>query len=286
MIIGGGPAGLEAARVLGLRGHQVVLYEKQSKLGGSLPIAAVVKGTDTEDIPGLVRYLDRQVHKAGAEVHTGTTATAETVDQVKPDVLILAGGGAHDIPNIPGIDRRNVATSEMMHQRLKSLSRFFSPKVLRALAMVPGAMRLFVGKNVVIMGGRLHGCQTAEFLLHLHRNVTVVDEGTKDDIGDGLLEVFIKPYLLYWLEDHGVKFVTDVKYREITKEGLVVTTKDGEQQTISADTVITALPLKPDTARYESLKDKVKEVHAIGDIDKPAYIVDAIAAGAKIGHAI
>jgi len=286
MIIGGGPSGLEAARVLALRGHKVVLFDKQSKLGGSLPVAAVVKGMDREDIPGLARYLDRQVRKAGVEVHTGTTATAETVNEIKPDVIIVAAGGAHNIPNIPGINKLKVATSEKMHEQLTFFLKFFPPKLLRKLTMIPFAMSLFVRKNVVIMGGRLHGCQTAEYLLHFNRNITIVDTGTEKDIGDGLLEVFIKPYLIYWLKDHGVKFVTEVEYKEITSKGLVVKTKDGKTELIKADTIITALPLLPNTALFESMKGKAKEVYSIGDANNPGYIVDAITAGAKIGHEI
>jgi 2,4-dienoyl-CoA reductase (NADPH2) len=286
MIIGGGPSGLEAARVLALRGHKVVLFEKQPKLGGSLPVASMVKGMEREDIPGLIKYLDRQVRKVGVDVRTGTTVTPETVDRLKPDVIIVAAGGTHDIPQIPGINKLKVATGEKMHHQLKFFLRFFSPKTLRKLSLIPFAMSLFVKKNVVIMGGRLHGCQTAEYLLHMGRNITIVDEGTKKDIGDGLLEVFMKPLLMFWLEDHGVKFVTEVKYKEITGKGLVVTTKDGKEQVIEGDTIITALPLKPNTAFFNSMKGKAKEVYAIGDAETPAYIVDAIAAGAKLGHSL
>jgi 2,4-dienoyl-CoA reductase (NADPH2) len=286
MIIGGGPSGLEAARVLALRGHKVVLYEKMSKLGGAMGLASMVKGIEREDIPGLIRYLNRQVRKVGVEIHTGTTVTPETVDKVKPDVIIIATGGMHNIPQIPGINKLKVATSERMHHMGKFFLQFFSPGTLRKLSLIPFAMNLFVRKNVVIMGGRLHGCQTAEYLLHLGRNITIVDEGSKKDIGDGLLEVFMKPLLMYWLEDHGVNFVTDVTYKEITGKGLVVTTKDGKEQLIEGDTIITAIPLKPNTGFFDSVKGKAKEVYAIGDADTPAYIVDAIAAGAKIGHSL
>lgn len=286
MIVGGGPAGMEAARVLALRGHKVLLYEKLHSLGGSLGLASMVKGMEREDIPGLIKYLNRQVRKAGVEVHTGSKVTPATVDEVKPDVIIVATGGAHDIPKIPGIDRWNVATSEKMHHIGKFFTQFFSPKLLRTLSMIPFAMSLFIRKNVIIIGGRLHGCQTAEYLLHLNRNTTIVDEGTEKDIGDGLLEVFLKPYLMYWLKDHGVKFVTEVKYKEITSKGLVVTTNDGKEQLIEGNTIITALPLLPDTKFIESMKGKANEVYAIGDAETPAYIVDAIAAGAKIGHTL
>ena len=286
MIIGGGPAGMEAARVLALRGHKVVLFDKMSKLGGSLGLAAMVKGMEREDIPGLITYLDRQVRKAGVEVHTGTKVMPATVNEVKPDVIIVATGGTHNIPQIPGINKMKVTTSEKMHHMGKFVLQFFSPKFLRWGSMLPFAMSLFVRKNVIIIGGRLHGCQTAEYLLHMGKNITIVDEGTEKEIGDGLLEVFIKPYLMYWLKDHGVEFVTEVKYKEITGKGLVVTTKDGKDQLIEGDTIMTALPLKPDTGFLNSMKGKAKEVYAIGDAENPGYIVDAIAAGAKIGHSL
>jgi 2,4-dienoyl-CoA reductase (NADPH2) len=286
MIIGGGPAGLEAARVAALRGHSVILFDRQSRLGGSLQVASVVKGMEREDIPGLIRYLDRQVRKAGVEIHAGTAAGPETVDEVKPDVIIVAAGGTHNIPDIPGISGRNVATGEKMHGQLKFFLKFFSPEILRRLTMLPFAMKLFIGKRVVIMGGRLHGCQTAEYLLHLGRKITIVDAGAEKDIGDGLLEVYMKPYLMYWLKDHGVKFVTGVEYKEITGEGLIVKTRDGNTKLIEADTIITALPLKPNTEFVDLMRAKAKEVYVIGDANEPHLIVDAIAAGAKIGHEI
>jgi 2,4-dienoyl-CoA reductase (NADPH2) len=201
-------------------------------------------------------------------------------------VVIVAAGGTHNIPQIPGINKLKVATSEKMHHQLKFFLRFFSPRLLRKLSLIPFAMNLFVRKNVVIMGGRLHGCQTAEYLLHLGRRITIVDEGTENDIGEGLLEVFMKPLLMYWLKDHGVRFITEVKYKEITGKGLVVKTRDGREQLIEGDTIITALPLKPNTEFFNSMKGKAKEVYAIGDADMPAYIVDAIAAGAKIGFSL
>jgi len=286
MIVGGGPAGLEAARVLALRGHKVVLFDKMSKLGGSLGLAAMVKGMEREDVPGLIKYLGRQVRKAGVDVRTGTKVTPAVVDEVKPDVIIVATGGTHDIPDIPGINKMKVATSEKMHHMGKFILQFFSPKFLRWGSMLPLIMSPIVGKNVVIMGGRLHGCQTAEYLLHMGRNITIVDEGTEKEIGDGLLEVFLKPYLMYWLKDHGVRFVTEVKYKEITGKGLVVTTRDGKEQLIEGDSIITALPLLPDNKFFESMKGKAKEVYAIGDAENPGYIVDAIAAGARIGHSL
>jgi len=190
----------------------------------------------------------------------------DTGEHFKPDVLV-------------------VATSAKMHRVFKILTGFFSPRPLRALTKILLAMRPFVGKRVVIMGGRLHGCQTAEYLLHLKREVTIVDEGTEEDIGDGMLEIFVKTCLLHWLKDHGGKFVTNVQNKEITKKGLVVVDEDEAEWTIQAEMLITALLIKTDAKGVDTLGDGVEEVCAIGAIDTSRYIVNAIASGAKIGHA-
>lgn len=283
MIIGGGPSGMEAARVAVLRGHQVVLYDKEKHLGGSMPVAQVVKGLDREDIMSFTRYLIHQVNNLGVTVHTGTVATAEIVEKEKPDVLLLAAGGAHQIPDIPGMDSSKVQTSKALHQKLKFALKFTDPKSIRKLSKLwlPN-----IGKHVVIMGGRLHGCQTAEYLVHNGRRVTIVDTGTREEIGEGLIEVFLKPYLLWWLEDHGTEFITEAQYKAVTKQGLVITTKDGAERTLAADTIITALPLKPNTDLQQQMAGKAREVYTIGDAQKPALIFEAVADGACIAREI
>ena len=133
MVIGGGPAGLEAARVAALRGHQVMLYEQQSKLGGSIPLAAMVKGFEREDLLVFIEYLERQMVKLGVDVKTGVMVDKSIIEEVKPDVLVLATGGMHNIPQIPGIDSRKVVSGKSLHQQLKRYLKFFSPKTLRWL---------------------------------------------------------------------------------------------------------------------------------------------------------
>jgi 2,4-dienoyl-CoA reductase (NADPH2) len=280
MVIGGGPAGMETAMVATLRGHHVMLCDKEAKLGGSIPIAALVKGFDREDYLGLVSYYQTQIAKLGVDVRLGKEVDSSIVAEVKPDVLIIAAGGTHDVPAIPGIDRRNVVTSRDLHGRLRSYLRFLGPKLLRWLTR----LWMPLGKRVVIMGGGIHGCQTAEFLIRRGRQVTILD--TADEIGDGLLETFIKPHLLNWLDEKGVTMLAGVKYEEITDEGLTITTKGGERQTIEADTIVTALPLLPNTELLESLEGSAPEVYAIADCKEPHLIVDAIADGARIARAI
>jgi 2,4-dienoyl-CoA reductase (NADPH2) len=280
MVVGSGPAGMETARVAALRGHEVLLYEKGHKLGGSMPIAALVKGLEREDILGLIRYFKTQITKLGVEARLGKEVNRSVVEEVKPDVLIIAAGGTHKIPEIPGINRRNVVTSQALHQRLKGFLRFFGPRVLRWLTK----FWMPIGKKVIIMGGNIQGCQTAEFLVKRGRKVTIVD--TAKEIGDGLLETFVKPHLLNWLDEKGVTMMAGVKYEEITDKGLTITTKEGKKQTIEADTIVTALPLQPNTELLKSLKGSVPEVYAIGDCKEPNLTVDAIADGSRIARAI
>ncbi len=280
MVVGSGPAGMETAKVAALRGHEVILYDKEPRFGGSTVLAALVKGFDREDILGLVKYYRTQLIKLGVEVKLGKEVDRSVVEEVKPDVLIIAAGGTHNIPEVPGIDRRNVVTSQALHQRLKGFLRFLSPKMLRWLTR----FWMPLGKRVVIMGGNIQGCQTAEFLVKRGRKVTIVD--TAEEIGDGLLDIFIKPHLLNWLDEKGVVMIPGVNYEEITDRGLTITTKDGERQTIEADTIVTALPLQPNTELIKELKGLAPEIHAIGDCKEPNLIVDAIADGARIARAI
>jgi 2,4-dienoyl-CoA reductase (NADPH2) len=140
------------------------------------------------------------------------------------------------------------------------------------------------GKRVVIMGGGIHGCQVAEFLVKRGRKVTIVD--TAKEIGNGLLETLVKPHLLMWLAEKGVTMVTEVKYEEITDKGLTITTKEGKRQTIEADTIVTAIPLQPSTELFKKLEGSVPEIYAIGDCKEPNKIIDAIADGSRIARVI
>jgi 2,4-dienoyl-CoA reductase (NADPH2) len=277
MIIGAGPAGMEAARVAAMRGHMVSIYEKQGRAGGSMPVAATVKGFDREDLPLIYTWYNRQLKNLGVEMHTGISVTRSLVEQVRPDVLIVAAGGIHDIPEIPGINKQNVVTGETLHHRLKFALKLAGPRLLRWLTnfYIP------VGRLVVIMGGRFHGCQTAEFLTRRGRKVTIVETGPADVIGKGLVETVIKPSLLRWLDEKGVKIMTDVKYEEVTGKGLIITDRDGKRQLLEADTILTALPLRPNSDFLKSLENSAPEIYAIGDCRDPNLIIDAVADGMK-----
>jgi len=313
---------MEAARVAALRGHQVTLYEESSKLGGLMPMAAMVKGPHEQIMP-FVDYLSNQVTKLGVEVKLGKKVDLALVEKLKPDVAIVATGGTYAIPNIPGIDSPKVISNQALHKMLKRGLKVVSPSRLRSLADV----YMPIGKKVIVIGGQLQGIEVAEFLVHQNRDVTIVDEGPINDgpggplvggspfgmsldgpppmdgapmggpptIDDGPptgVPAFARPdtvclgknmnavpreRIIYFLRTHGVKILMGVRYGEITKEGLTITLSNGLEKTLEADNIVLALPLAADTALADSLKGKVKEVHAVGDCKVPGLIETSVA---------
>ena len=105
-VIGGGPAGMEAARVAALRGHKVTLFEKSGRLGGRLWLASMIKGSDIEDVKPVIKYLTRQINeRSSVTVRLNTEVTPELISREKPDVVVIATGGNYALPDVPGIHR-------------------------------------------------------------------------------------------------------------------------------------------------------------------------------------
>jgi 2,4-dienoyl-CoA reductase-like NADH-dependent reductase (Old Yellow Enzyme family)/thioredoxin reductase len=259
MVIGGGPAGMEAARVAALRGHRVVLYEKRNELGGQLNAAAVPP--HKHELALLNRYLSGQLDKGKVRVRLGVEVTAELVESEKPDSIILAAGGTPLIPEIPGISRRTVVTAE---------------DILLGKAKV--------GKSAVVVGGELVGCETADFLSQQGRKVTVVRRGP-----EMAARMFPsnRQALLARLKEKNVVLVTGVKrYEEITGNGLVIIDSHGNRRTIECDTVVLATGATPNNQVAKAFEGKVGEIRLAGDCVQPRRIVDAIHEGARLGREI
>jgi 2,4-dienoyl-CoA reductase (NADPH2) len=276
IVVGGGPAGMEAARVAALRGHDVTLYEKEPKLGGLLPLAALIKGTEVEDIPAIAGYLERQVRKLGVTVIVGTAFTTALAVKLKPDAIVLANGSLPATPDIKGIRRGNVLTTTALHRRSKIFLKFFGPNLLSVLSRI----WLPMGRNVVIVGGLIYGCETAEFLVKRGRRVTIVEESA--ELGTGMVEVH-RRRLLAWLAKKDTALHAGVKFEEITGDGLVIS-RNGEKELLKADTIVVALPPRPNDELVQELERLVPEVHRIGDGKEPRLIVNAIGDGAKVGR--
>jgi len=279
MIIGAGPAGMEAARVASLRGHEVTLYDKDSKVGGLMTLAAMIKGTEVEDLPAFTRYLKIQLEKQGVTVKLGQEVSPALVEATKPDALIIAGGGVPTLPEIPGIDNRKVLKTEDLHRKVKGYLRLFGPSMLRWLTK----FWMPIGKRVVIIGGQMQGSELTEFLIKRGRTVTLVETSAK--LGEGISDQLMER-LLAWLAKKDATIMTEVKYEEITDKGLTITTKEGKKQTLEADTILTAVALRPNTELVKAFEGKVPEIHVIGDCGEPLIIADAVDGGSRIGCTI
>jgi 2,4-dienoyl-CoA reductase (NADPH2) len=280
LVIGGGPAGMSAARVSALRGHDVTLYERSTMLGGLLPLASIVKGSRPEDLSLIIGYFSRQLTRLGVKVELGKEADLSVVDKIKPDVVFLAAGGTSTVLQIPGVNRPNVVSGAALHRQLKLALKFFKPETLRKLTK----LYMPIGKRVVVIGGAIQGCELAEFLTKRGRKVTVVEKNQM--IGDGMVDALLC-YLLIWFKKKGVELIAGVKeYVEITDKGLTIITNDGQKRTVGADSIVTALPLTPNDEMLNGLRAKVPEVYVIGDCRDPLLIVDAVGTGLRTAREI
>lgn len=278
MVVGGGPSGMEAARVAAQRGHEVVLYEQNSYLGGLIPLAAIVKDLETEDITMFVRYLITQLKKEGVKVHLKSEVTREIVNHEQPDALVIAAGAAHGEIGVTGADHPKVINTDKLHGMLKFFLKFFSSAQMEKFSR----LWMPVGKSVVIMGGTLHGCELAEYLVKRNRKVTMVHNGPEEELGDRMTIDDIVS-LWPWLKQNHVPIWSDVEYRNIDDRGLEISQKDKRKYILKGKNIISTQDWEPNNSIIEQFKGLVAETYVIGSCKEPGLIVDAMRDGAKVG---
>jgi 2,4-dienoyl-CoA reductase-like NADH-dependent reductase (Old Yellow Enzyme family)/thioredoxin reductase len=254
VVVGGGPGGMEAARVAALRGHKVVLFDEGDELGGQLIPAAKPPFKDT--LEPFRQYLIRQVNKAGVELRLRQKFTPEMVRELKPDVIILAAGVKPFIPQIPGIE---------------------SKKVIQASEVLMGAD---TGDRVAVIGGELVGCETALLLIDKGKKITIMRRGPELAIK---VHRLIREPMLSRLKYKGAAILTSVDYQEITDAGVVIKTASGEKKLVEADTVVLAAGSIPNSDLAAALKGKVDRVVSVGDCVEPRSIMEAVEEGFKAG---
>jgi NADPH-dependent 2,4-dienoyl-CoA reductase/sulfur reductase-like enzyme len=252
LVIGGGPAGMEAARVAALRGHSVTLMEKENALGGQLRAAATP--TFKRDLRKLVDWWATQLRKSKVDVHLDTEVTPATLANTQADAVVVACGARPLRPPIPGIEGENVV--EVLDYHLET-------KPVR-------------GQNIVVAGGGLSGCDAALDLAMQGKTVTIVE--MLDDVAADL-NFASRMTLMRRLDEQDVRILTKHEVKEFQDNGLLAQGPDGEDRSIEGDTVIVAFGMEPDTSLVEDVKEKWDEVYTVGDCVEPAKIGEAVHAG-------
>lgn len=278
MVVGGGPSGMETARLAARRGHEVDLYEKDPFLGGLIPVAAIVKDLETFALNQYARYLITQLRKEGVKVHKKTEVTRELIQREKPDALVIATGAAHSRTDLEGADSSKLLETEKLHNMLKFFLRFFSSAQLQKLSK----LWMPVGKSVVVMGGILHGCELAEFLVKRRRRVAIAHDGPKEELGDQMT-IDDLDNLWPWFKQNHVPIWSGVKYQKIIKEGLQIQLKDHRVYILRGRHIADTQDWEADRKSIDAFNGLVPETYVIGSCKEPGLIVDAVKDGAMTG---
>ncbi len=261
LIIGGGVGGLEAARIAAMRGHKVTLMEREPELGGI--VAALARTKLTGEFKNIISYLGVQMRKLNVDVRMCKEATPADVDDMKPDVVIMACGSSMVIPEIakgkPGV----------MHH----LNACREPKS--------------VGQRVVIWG--LAAAELAISLADEGKDVTIFGSGDKAMLGGVWVEGPRQLYIWRKLTDmplaraipeaervRNPQVFAGAKLEEVTAEGVRITDKDGSEKVLPYDTLIVSRLRVPNKSLFEALQGKAEEVYKIGDCDRVRTIKNAI----------
>ncbi|MEW6545780.1 MAG: FAD-dependent oxidoreductase [Bacillota bacterium] len=258
LVIGGGPAGLECARVAAERGHTVTLLERSHQLGGQLLLAKVPPGK--QDIAQYLEYLVCSVTAAGVRIVLGVEATAEIVREHSPDVLVVATGAEPLIPPIPGVESGTTCTAwEVLGGKL-------------------------TGHKVIVVGGGYVGLETAHYLAMRGKEVMVIE--MLPEVGRDV-EAFTRAHLLRELKERGVSVVVGQQVVSVGT-GFVETRTAAGLQRYAGDTVVLATGSR---SRRLALTDegavgRVGSVFVIGDAREPRKIKDAVREGFEVGHEI
>lgn len=281
LVVGGGPAGMEAACTAAQCGHEVVLYEKSAKLGGHLPLAAMIKGTYLDNVELALDYLVHSVESLQIKVRTGTEATIETIREESPYAVIVACGGRYEVEPIAGENFRNHTDVNKLQAMADLPLKLLGSTSINAVTkhMLPG-----IGKNVVVVGSGIAGLQGALWLKKRNRNLSIVSPD--DKIADQMPPRY-RNRLLPWFEQNEVSIFSNVSAMRLVGKDMQVDLEDKFLE-LPCDTAVTLPAMSSNLGLYEVIKAEGIEVYIAGSAkgDGNDLIVDAIHDGREVGLAL
>jgi 2,4-dienoyl-CoA reductase (NADPH2) len=256
VVIGAGPAGMECAATAAERGHDVIVYERDTRPGGQLLTSCNGPAGDDEFMR-FVDHLETRCKKAGVAFRCAVDATVDVVAADEPDAVVLAAGTRMDPPDIPGIDRDNViSVRQLMRGEAKA------------------------GENVVILGGKGIGIAAAQYLLEEGGHDIAMVEGAKK-VGRDVNPSYVWRYVKK-LKQGNVQIFAKSKPTAIGPDGVTVAGPEGEETTVPADTVVLAIAA-PENSLQAALEERFENVHVIGDAAAVRRAHNATMDGYKVG---
>jgi len=260
LVVGGGPGGMEAARVAALRGHKVALYEKAHELGGMIRFGCKPPGK--EAFSEITRYYVHVLKEAGVEVTLGREVTPDLVEQLKPDAVVVATGASMIIPFTPGVEQDHVCT---------------------ALDVLDGTVT--AGKRVVVVGGGQTGCETAAMLVEQGAEVVIVEPGdalVRGMGGNAGLDLRER------LKNPKIESRVRTSVEEIREYSVLVQSQGQLEEIGEVDQVVLAVGVAANNGLADALnrQEAAPEIYTIGDCKLPRKIQDALYEGAVVGRLI
>lgn len=299
LIVGGGPSGMEAARVAALRGHRVTLAERSDRLGGTLFFAALAYPENGR----LLDYLVKQMDHPQIQVRLNTTVDAKLLTELKPDEILVGTGARRATPAIEGAEQSHVWSGDelrrlMTGDRADEIAKAKLNLAERALFKAGGMLKVTdstaaiqnlsklwmpLGKRVVVVGAGLVGLELAEFLLDRGREVTVLDPGTHP----GTELPIVRRWRVYdAVKSHG-KLLMQANVTRIDRKEVVWTDKKGEEYRTPADSVVLAIGAEADSTVADLLQSITQiPVRRIGDCNDLRYIEGAMHSGNAAGREV
>ncbi|WP_195521727.1 NADH:flavin oxidoreductase [Hungatella hathewayi] len=252
VIVGGGIGGMACARAFAVRGHEVVLLEREMELGGQMRLACIPP--HKQELSKWIVYLEHELERLSVDVRLNTAADRAVIDGLAPEVLILATGTKEMLPPVPGIDPEQAVTAW---------------QVLSGETVIPGG-------NVLVVGGGMVGCEICEYLMHQKRgslHITMIEMA--DEIGAGMVVNNRVPTMIR-LNRPEITMMTGTKLMSVNGSDVTVE-RHGVQETFGGFThVIYACGARPARALFDELKEAYPEAVLIGDASQPAQALEAV----------